>query len=711
MGIHILRSGHSRLNVLIVALLSGLSTQAFAQPLMDAATAAPVARLSAVVGQPITKPSTSPVSITDVIEARTIDSLSVSPDGQWIAYRIIRRSVQTDTILGQWYKTRIDGTGTPIALGRTFVPLEVMLMSMPQDGVSQWAPDSSSLYVLAEGGSGVQIHRLGDGDDASVTADEADVITFTIAPDGSALTYQTRNARKTIDQAMRDEAASGIHFDQSIITDGLALANNFRIGGRVTTIRRFPDQTIGEANRGGLQTRHIVLGPQKAESPDRSSVSTKLLPVIHRQDAAAGEARLAMGVGKPTIILRQLRKAVIDDLPGLSRIEADLPGGKHVICPAAFCSGESSAMRLITFNDKTDEAIVLLEPNYTVRTTIYAWNPASGATRVVRPARGSLDDGSIFAAACPARDHYLICVEAGPTQPPRLTRLDLRGGGDLVLDDPNKDLAARHFPQVRTISWKDPAGTAWNGVLVLPEDRPSRNLPLVITTYRCRGFLQGGTGWLTSEFALAQKGIAALCMNANADIFGQRDQTGKLLPMRPYDLLDQGFAGAIDKLSDEGIIDRSRVGISGHSLSANAATYAISHTKLFHAAVIGSGVTIDPATYTLVAPAADSWRHAVYDILGMPKPDNDPNHLWEKVSPALNARSIDAPILMQTTENEYHFNLQQYAYLQDAHKVVDMYVYPGEGHMASGRPIHQFWRNQRSVDWFVKWLLPSSRPD
>jgi dipeptidyl aminopeptidase/acylaminoacyl peptidase len=171
--------------------------------------------------------------------------------------------------------------------------------------------------------------------------------------------------------------------------------------------------------------------------------------------------------------------------------------------------------------------------------------------------------------------------------------------------------------------------------------------------------------------------------------------------------LDASYQTLVSKLTAEGIIDPTRVGIAGHSFSANAVTYAISHTNLFRAAVIGSGPTIDPGTYSLVAPAGDSWRKAVYRVIGLPKPSNDPEHIWEAVSPALNARSVTAALLIQTPESEYLFNLQQYAYLQDAHKDVDMYVYPGEGHMASGRPIHQYWRNKRSVDWFVKWLTAS----
>lgn len=175
-------------------------------------------------------------------------------------------------------------------------------------------------------------------------------------------------------------------------------------------------------------------------------------------------------------------------------------------------------------------------------------------------------------------------------------------------------------------------------------------------------------------------------------------------PLGPHKAAQAAYAAIITKLGDEGIIDTKKVGVAGHSFSGNVVTYAISHSNLFQAAVIGSGVTIDPGTYPLVAPAADSWRKAVYDFLGLPKPQEDPKGLWKNASPALNATAVRAPLLMQPPENEYLFDLQYYAYAQDAGVPTDMYVYPGEGHFASMMPVHQYWRSRRSVDWFDFWL-------
>ncbi|WP_169805721.1 prolyl oligopeptidase family serine peptidase [Novosphingobium rosa] len=663
--------------------------------------------LSTVTVQHCMAQPISGLTLNDIIESKSIDGLSPSPDGKWIAYRVISRSVAANQVQGQWFKVRLDGSRRPVALGKVFSPLRIPLMSLAKPAVSRWAPDSSALYTLSESGSAVQVHRLTPTMDVTVTHDAADVESFEISADGTQLTYQTRDAREAITRAQRAAEAKGFHFDRSIITDGLPLTDNFKIGDRLTTVRRVTASELVEAERGDLRTKHLLLRKAPVALPTGLNPKVEAPRFIRPQDVVAGEARLPLGTSGATIILRQIQKGDVDGQVGSNGLEADLPGGNHIVCTEAFCKGAPSAIRFVTYNDQTNEAVILAEPDFRSRTTIYAWNLVTGTTRVIRPETSSLDDGSPYVGTCPMSGHYLVCVESGPSRPPRLNRIDIRDGHDLVLVDPNAALAAKHFPQTQILTWRDPKGRPWNGVLVLPDGPVKTPLPTVITTYRCRGFLQGGVGYLASEFALAQKGMAALCINLNNDILGQLDASGRVATMQPYKDLVVAYQTIIDKLAHDGIADPSRIGIAGHSFTANGVTYAISHSQTYRAAVIGSGPTIDPGTYAIVAAAGDSWRKAVYRVIGLPKPSDDPNHVWKTVSPALNAKSILTPLLIQTPENEYLFNLQQYAFLQDAHKEVDMYVYPGEGHMASWQPVHQYWRNKRSVDWFAKWLLQS----
>jgi hypothetical protein len=209
-------------------------------------------------------------------------------------------------------------------------------------------------------------------------------------------------------------------------------------------------------------------------------------------------------------------------------------------------------------------------------------------------------------------------------------------------------------------------------------------LPLVITTYRCRGFLRGGTGWLAPEHLLVQMGFATLCANNNNANILMPEAEHPDIPFYGLRQTLAAYEAIIDRLAREGVIDRSRVGISGHSFSANVVAFAISHSKLFAAAVIGSGITIDPATSFLIAAPRDSWRRGVFDFFNLPDPLSDPRGLWATASPALNAARIETPLLLQPPEIEHQLDLQLFNAMETAGKAVDMFVYPRKGISRAG---------------------------
>jgi dipeptidyl aminopeptidase/acylaminoacyl peptidase len=170
----------------------------------------------------------------------------------------------------------------------------------------------------------------------------------------------------------------------------------------------------------------------------------------------------------------------------------------------------------------------------------------------------------------------------------------------------------------------------------------------------------------------------------------------------------ESYRAIIERLADQHIVDPKRVGIAGHSFSANVVAYGVSHSDLFAAAVIGSGIGIDPTTYTLIQPTVPSTRSSILDFLGLPPPDKDPGGLWKENSPALNAGSIRTPLLIQSPENEFLDALPLFSAIQHAGGVSDMFVFPDEGHMIGRSPVHQYWRGMRSVAWFAFWLRRGS---
>lgn len=653
-------------------------------------------------------------SLTEILEARTIDGLTMSPDGEKIAFRVASPSIAANRTTVTWYSAQLSRPASPTRLGREQAPIWMPLFDTIDDAHAQWAADSQWLLVLALSGDQLQVHRLGPNDrDEPLTQDRADVRGFHLSSDGQTLLYQVSNDRDAIQQAQQEESLRGIHLDQSVITEGLHLTGNYHLGDRLTTVRHGSDPVPTEAYGGSLRDKSLPLASSTHSRPtvmDAQSMRGDS-EVLDLQHPVANGAALHFHTGGATIRLRLLEAADATMRTARVRIEAELPDGTIRTCAPALCTGIYPALREVLLNERTHEVVILADPALSGRLTLHAWNPGTGAVRLVWDGGGLLTTGATRGSTvCPVTDDKLVCVFSSSTQPQRLVVIDLSTGALTVLADPNAELRRAQYPPIRALAWKDAKGFSSNGVLVLPSQRTGP-VPLVITTYGCAGFLQGGTAAVTPEFVLASHGIAALCVNSISDRLFELARRGSMEPLEIHKMALASYEAIVAKLADEGLVDRSKVGISGQSFSSNAAAYAISHSDLFQAASIGTGVTIDPASYYIAASPSGSWRKATFSVMGLPKPDSDPDHIWQQGSPALNAARIKAVLLIQSPENEYLFALQLYGAINDARGRTDMYVYPDAGHMLRRQPVQQLTRARRSINWFRFWLTPEDHSD
>lgn len=657
------------------------------------------------VGEPeVAAQSGDAPTLTDIVEARSIDSLVLSPDGQRLAFRVIERSVARNSTTAQWYWVPMGEPAAPVALGSPTEPIWVPLFDFIENGDAQWDPGSTTLYVRQAGRHGIQVHRLGpQGADRTVTEDPADVVSFSISDDGKTISYKTRNTREAIANAAILEQRMGIHLDRTLVTDGLPLINNFRIGGSKASLRRSGPSEVLPGHSGALATKSVAI-------PGRDPVQDR--PAKGSVDQRSVYTSLSAETGLGFKLASQRTAVSLETVGAMSKLlpvpkyelTATSEAGVKSPCREVFCVGFSYALRQVVPNESNGEIVVLYEADEAGRSVLYGWNPLTGRSRTIYDHRTALDGGSSYAGSpCRRSGRYLACVEAGPTQPPELVRIDMETGERVTLSDPNRLLARKAFAAAELLSWTDESGRPANGVLMRPKGASTRH-PLVITTYRCRGFLQGGTGSVVPEHILVQRGIATLCVNTRSENIAERGPDGHEILLGVHKASIESYRSAINLLSRSGVIDPAKVGISGHSYSSNVVAYALSNTNLFAAATLGTGVTIDPNTYYLTAPVPDSWRKSVLRSMALPEPTKDTSKVWNHISPSLNAGKITAPVLFLPPENEYLFGLQLYTSLRDAGGIADMYIFPGEGHSAGREPIHRYWRYRRALDWFAFWL-------
>jgi dipeptidyl aminopeptidase/acylaminoacyl peptidase len=160
-------------------------------------------------------------------------------------------------------------------------------------------------------------------------------------------------------------------------------------------------------------------------------------------------------------------------------------------------------------------------------------------------------------------------------------------------------------------------------------------------------------------------------------------------------------------LTEMGVVDPSRVGITGLSRGSEIVTYAISHTDMFHAAIASDDGGFDPYFFYM---GGSSWHKIFSDwgVGGWPEGESSAN--WHRLSPALNAEHVDAAFLANAADSEYIGGLQFFTSLQQLGKPVEMFIYPNELHIKN-QPKHRYEIYERNVDWFKFWLKGEEDPN
>lgn len=96
-----------------------------------------------------------------------------------------------------------------------------------------------------------------------------------------------------------------------------------------------------------------------------------------------------------------------------------------------------------------------------------------------------------------------------------------------------------------------------------------------------------------------------------------------------------------------------------------------------------------------------------YAATGYPRAGEIAPSFWTQSSLDLHADRQPVPILIQASDQEARLALPTYTVLKDAHWPIEMYVFPGESHVKL-EPAHRLAMYERSLDWFEKWLEPTT---
>src|SRR6185312_13299614 len=629
------------------------------------------------------------ISPRRLLEVTDLGNPVISPDGQYVAFRSERASIERNTYDTTWYVQALDGKSPPLHVANGGLPLREYNGGLALPSPATWSPDGKWIYYRALLDGRVSVWRAAaDGSGAhAVTSDPADVRDFVLSGDGKTLIYSVGATREKVIAAEESEYDHGIRIDDTVnIAAGLFRSS--KVDGRPTT-QRFAGPWFSA-------------GPLLAEVPDRweavdlATMTTRDLPASELPAQPLTPADLSPDL--PAAPIEKLwngqlpQRYQITQNPSDGRIAVLLPGHKDkglaesryvelamlqdrrvshpIFCAAKLCRHKD--ITDIQWPPGSDE-VLFTATDYDRTQSIYGWNVVTGAVRPIVLSDG-LVSGSrqYWDGPCALSSDTLMCVAAEADRPPRLEAIDVVSGQRRILFAPNKGLEADIAAAVpaKLIRWKDAQGREFTGQFFQARGvNAGHPPPLFVNFYNCYGFLRGGLGDEWPFATLAEDGISALCINAIPEY--------RLDAAARYDQGRAAVVSVVKLLSAEGRIDRTRVGMGGLSYGSEVTLWTLTHSDVVTAASV-SGVSVTPTLY-LFNSLRKAFRSQFRQLWQLGSLEETPKR-WREVSPAYQLDRIKVPILFQLPEQEYRMTLDYSLPLAYRHQA-DVYVFPDETHI------------------------------
>lgn len=162
----------------------------------------------------------------------------------------------------------------------------------------------------------------------------------------------------------------------------------------------------------------------------------------------------------------------------------------------------------------------------------------------------------------------------------------------------------------------------------------------------------------------------------------------------------QDIHAVMDKLVEEGLADPKRLGIGGWSYGGINTNSAIATDTRFAAAVSGAGASNYIAGY-----GTDQYILDYENELGLPW--ESPESYLELSYPFLHADRIETPTLFMCGEKDFNVPLinseQMYQALRSLNVSTQLVIYPGQYHSLS-KPSYIQDRLERMLDWYGRYL-------
>ena len=644
------------------------------------------------------------LSPKNVATLRAVSSAAISPDAKRVAFvRLVPREAGVDEDGGPWNELWMldlaDGHERPFVTGKVDV------------GHVAWTPDGSGVaFVDTRGGdkhAALWIIPADGGEARRALAHDTDITGYSIAPDGKRVAFLAKDDRGEARKKREEKGFKQEVYEEDWLPDRVwigTLSSGDAGGSPVEKPRALPiEGSVSDVEWSPVDDRLLV---KLAPTPlvDDSYMYTRVRVV----DARTGE-----------IVAR------IQNPGKLGQVKWS-PDGKRVALISAADFHDPSAGRLMVCDATGGEPVDLM-PGIEADFSGIAWKSADElfalGSRGVRGTCASVrfgEKGGAKAKETRLESSDPVCtsftlskdgrhtalVGSEPTHPLELYTGSEEDSTVRRRTDSNPWLAGVRFAEQEVVKWRARDGLELEGILVHPlDEKKGERYPLILCVH-------GGpeshddAGWQTGyskpgQVAAAQ-GIATLYPNYRGST-GRGVAFSKLSQGDPAGKEFDDLVDAVDSLVARGLVDKTKVGITGGSYGGYATAWcSTKFSDRFAAGVMFVGIS-DHVSKVGTTDIPD--EEYVVHMLKRPWEE------WEKLldrSPIAYAGQCRTPLLILGGKDDPRVNPGQSRELYRQLKMrgqapVRLVIYPGEGH-GNRKACSRLDYNLRMMQWMVHYL-------